>query len=141
MARYGSPPMGQALTGMTATILNEMGHAPTVSELCAATGLPKSSISRYISAQMQQGIVREAIDPQDRRRRMLLPTEEGQKERAWQIAQMREILQEVRAWDEAQAADAQEIDGGKELERMMKVAANPPEEFKMRRKRGRPPAD
>ncbi len=132
--------MGQALTGMTATILNEMGHAPTVSELCAATGLPKSSISRYISAQMEQGIVREAIDPKDRRRRMLLPTEAGKQERAWQIAQMQQILQDVRAWDQVHGADPEAIDGGKELDRMVSVAVNPPEEFKMRRKRGRPRA-
>ena len=57
MARYGSVPLGQCLVGMTNTIVNEMGRAPTVTELCEATGLPKSSISRYISAQMEQGVV------------------------------------------------------------------------------------
>ena len=34
MVRYGSAPLGQALVGITNSILNEMGHAPTVTELC-----------------------------------------------------------------------------------------------------------
>ena len=82
-------------------MLNELGHAPTVTELCEATGLPKSSISRYIAAQMEQGVIHETIDPSDRRRRMLTQTDAGRAERQWQIRQMREILENVREWDES----------------------------------------
>lgn len=138
MARYGSVPLGQLLVGMTATVLNEMGRAPTVTELCEATGLPKSSISRYISAQMDQGVLFETIDPQDRRRRMLDQTDAGKAERRWQIRQMRKILEEVRAWDAARKPG--ELDPGEELEKMKRAASNPPEEFHKRRKRGRRPA-
>lgn len=135
MARYGSAPLGQCLVGMTNTILNEMGRAPTVTELCEATGLPKSSISRYISAQMEQGVVSEDIDPRDRRRRMLRQTDEGKTERQWQIREIRKILEEIRAWDKARAGGA--VDAEAELQRMKDVAATAPEEFKLRRKRGR----
>ena len=138
MARYGSPPLGQALVGITNTILNEMGRAPTVTELCEATGLPKSSISRYISAQMEQGVVSEEIDPRDRRRRMLRQTDAGKAERQWQIRETRKILEEIRAWDEARAGGA--VDADAELERMKAIAAEAPEEFKLPRKRLRKPA-
>lgn len=137
MARYGSVPLGQLLVGMTATVLNELGRSPTVTELCEATGLPKSSISRYISAQMEQSIVYESIDPQDRRRRMLAMTEEGRAERKWQIRQMRRILEDVRAWDAERAAEGGGLDPDTELEEMKRIVAEAPEEFQGRRKRGR----
>ena len=137
MARYGSVPLGQLLVGMTATVLNELGHAPTVTELCEATGLPKSSISRYISAQMEQGVIRESIDPRDRRRRMLEQTDDGKAERRWQIKHMRKILEDVHAWDSKRLETGQPLDPEKELAEMQRVAANAAEEFKQRRKRGR----
>ncbi|RMF98935.1 MAG: MarR family transcriptional regulator [Gammaproteobacteria bacterium] len=138
LARYGSVPLGQLLVGMTATVLNELGHAPTVTELCEATGLPKSSISRYIAAQMEQGVIYETIDPSDRRRRMLAQTDSGRTERQWQIRQMRKILENVRQWDENVRGGAEALDPGYELEQMKTVVRNSPEPFRGRRKRGRP---
>ncbi len=138
LARYGSVPLGQLLVGMTATVLNELGHAPTVTELCEATGLPKSSISRYIAAQMEQGVIHETIDPSDRRRRMLTQTDAGRAERQWQIRQMREILENVREWDESVLRGETPLDPARELERMKRVVAASPEPFRGRRKRGRP---
>jgi len=135
MARYGSAPLGQALVGITNTLLNEMGHAPTVTELCEATGLPKSSISRYISAQMEQGVVTEDIDPRDRRRRMLRQTDEGKKERQWMIREMRRIVSDLHAED--QERGARPADPEVELQRMKAIAANAPDEYQKRRRRGR----
>lgn len=135
MARYGSAPLGQALVGITNSILNEMGHAPTVTELCEATGLPKSSISRYISAQMEQGVVTEDIDPRDRRRRMLRQTEDGKKERQWLIREMRKIVNDLHDEDEDRGEQA--ADPARELERMKAIAANAPEEYQARGKRRR----
>ncbi|MDJ0928392.1 MAG: MarR family winged helix-turn-helix transcriptional regulator [Gammaproteobacteria bacterium] len=137
MARYGSVPLGQLLVGMTATVLNELGRSPTVTELCEATGLPKSSISRYISSQMEQGVVQETIDPQDRRRRMLTQTDVGRAERQWQTTEMRRILEEVRAWDEARTEQEVGHNPATELEAMKQVIQNSPGEFQGRRKRGR----
>ena len=137
MARYGSVPLGQLLVGMTATVLNELGRSPTVTELCEATGLPKSSISRYISAQMEQGVVQETIDPQDRRRRMLMQTDFGRAERQWQITEMRRILEEVRDWDDARAAQEVGRSAETELDVMKQIVRDAPAEFQGRRKRGR----
>lgn len=136
LARYGSVPLGQMLVSMTTVVLNELGRAPTVTELCEATGLPKSSISRYISAQMEQDLVTETIDPQDRRRRMLGQTDTGKAERRWQVRQMRKILDSVCDWDHARAAGGQ-INPDDELEAMKAVArGEAPEAFHPKRKRG-----
>jgi DNA-binding MarR family transcriptional regulator len=141
MARYGSIPMGQMLVSMTTIVLNELGRSPTVTDLCEATGLPKSSISRYISAQMEQGVVMEVIDPTDRRRRKLVLTDAGKTERKWQIKQIRKILESAYAWDKKVAESGGEPDPEAEL-RKMKLASKEdlPEPFGHRRKRGRPMA-
>lgn len=140
MARYGSVPLGQLLVSLTTIVLNEMGRAPTVTELCEATGLPKSSISRYISAQMEKGTVVETIDPQDRRRRMLGQTDAGKNERRWQVRQMRKILESVHDWDQARVGTG-EIDADDELEAMKAVArGESPDSVQTARKRSRPAA-
>jgi len=141
MARYGSIPMGQMLVGLTTISLNELGRPPTVTELCEATGLPKSSISRYISAQMDQAVVSEVIDPADRRRRKLIQTDAGKAERRWQVKQIRKILEEVRAWDAKVQAAGGEPDPEAELEKMKQAAGDDaPQPFIKRRRRGRRPA-
>lgn len=140
LARYGSVPLGQMLVSMTTVVLNELGRAPTVTELCEATGLPKSSISRYISAQMAQDLITETIDPQDRRRRMLGQTDAGKAERRWQVREMRKILQSVCDWDRGRSAGG-EINPADELEAMKAVArGDAPEAFHPKPKRGRPAA-
>ena len=49
MARYGSIPLGQMLVELTTVVLNELGRPPTVTDLCDATGLPKSSIRAIVA--------------------------------------------------------------------------------------------
>ena len=68
---------------------------PTMTELCKATGRPKSSVSRYVSWQIEQGFVEEVIDPNDRRRRLLKQTRKGKSEWKWQVRQMERIFDEV----------------------------------------------
>jgi DNA-binding MarR family transcriptional regulator len=134
LARYGSVPLGQLLVSMTTVVLNELGRAPTVTELCEATGLPKSSISRYISAQMELDLLTETIDPRDRRRRLLSLTETGQAERRWQLARMRRILEAACDWDRGREAAGQ-LDPDDELEAMKAVARGEASEpFHPRRK-------
>lgn len=135
MARYGSIPLGQMLVELTTLVLNELGRPPTVTDLCEATGLPKSSISRYISAQMAQGMVAEVIDPNDRRRRKLVLTEKGKDERRWQVKQVRAILENVREWDEKSRAGGQALDPDMEFERMKMATANAPEMVGRKRKK------
>ena len=69
LSRYGSHPMGQLLVALTMVFLNERGMPPTLTDLCRATGLPKSSVSRYVAWQIDQGLAKETVDPNDRRKR------------------------------------------------------------------------
>ena len=118
MSRYGSIPLGQMLVELTTVVLNELGRPPTVTDLCEATGLPKSSISRYISAQMAANMVAEVIDPNDRRRRKLVLTEKGQDERRWQVKAVRKIMESVHEWDIKHQQNRQPMDADVEFERM-----------------------
>jgi len=94
-SRYGSHPVGQVLVILTLVFLNDRGMPPTMTELCKATGRPKGSVSRYVSAQIKQGFVEEVIDPNDRRRRLLKQTRKGKSEWKWQVRQMERIFDEV----------------------------------------------
>jgi DNA-binding MarR family transcriptional regulator len=95
VSRHGNQPMGQTLVVLTMVYLNDRGMPPTMTELCDATGLPKASVSRYVSTQISNGLVREKVDPNDRRRRMLVQTKKGRAEWLWQVDQMEKIFREV----------------------------------------------
>jgi len=137
MSRYGSIPIGQMLVELTTVVLNELGRPPTVTDLCDATGLPKSSISRYISAQMTANMVTEVIDPQDRRRRKLVLTDNGKNERRWQVKQVRKIIDDVMAWDHKNQLANQRLDPDLEFDRMKLNNANAPEMIGRKRKKRR----
>jgi DNA-binding MarR family transcriptional regulator len=139
MHRYGSIPLGQMLVELTTTVLNELGRPPTVTDLCDTTGLPKSSISRYISAQMNQNMIEELIDPDDRRRRKLVLTDKGRAERSWQIREIRKIFESACEWDRRRIANGGKIDADVELALMKRVNEDPPEHVgRKRKKRGEP---
>ncbi len=138
MSRYGSIPLGQMLVELTTVVLNELGRPPTVTDLCEATGLPKSSISRYISAQMAANMVAEVIDPNDRRRRKLVLTEKGQDERRWQVKAVRKIMESAREWDIKHQQNRQPVDADVEFERMKLCNVNSPEMIGRKRKKRRP---
>jgi DNA-binding MarR family transcriptional regulator len=101
IARYGNNPMGQLLVTLSMIYLNERGLAPTLTDLCEATGLPKASVSRYVSEQIKHGLVREQIDPADRRRRYLVQTAKGKREWLWQVEQLEKQFDEITAEAEA----------------------------------------
>jgi len=96
--RYGSTPTGQTLAVLTIVLLSDLGYHPTVTELAEITGLPKSTISRYVSFEMSAGFLEEYIDPADRRRRMLRPTAAAAAEREWHRGQIRQAYREITAW-------------------------------------------
>jgi DNA-binding MarR family transcriptional regulator len=93
--RYGNQPMGHSLVVLTIIFLNDRGMPPTMTQLCDATGLPKASVSRYVASQIERGLVKEQVDPADRRRRLLVQTKKGRSEWDWQIGQMDRIFREV----------------------------------------------
>ena len=94
--RYGSHPTAELLIVLTIMLLDRVGANPTVSELAEITGLPKSSVSRYISNEMRDGFLEETIDPVDRRRRYLSPTSKARKEQQWHLKQIRKIVESCR---------------------------------------------
>lgn len=99
--RYGSLPTGAVLVILTIVVLHQAGYHPTVTDLAEITGLPKSSISRYVSEQMAAGFLEEYIDPGDRRRRRLRPTHQAVHElKSYWDEAIRSVYQQSRAADE-----------------------------------------
>jgi len=137
MARYGSIPVGQMLVELTTEVLNELGRPPTVTELCDATGLPKSSISRYVSTQMKRGMVEEIIDASDRRRRKLVLTNKGRDERRWQVKEIRKIIEDVKDWDQKLRHTSKKLDPEEEFQRMKQTVRAAPENIGHKRKKRR----
>jgi len=86
--RYGGHPSGEVLLVLTILMLDQTGQNVTVSELAEITGLPQSNVSRYVSDQLRIGHLEEEIDPNDRRRRVLRPTDAGREEQSWLREQM-----------------------------------------------------
>ena len=80
---YGSTPTGGLLVVMTILLLDRADYSPTIADLIEIIGLPKTSVSRYVSEQIKNGFLKEVIDPQDRRRRFLRPTPKARKHREW----------------------------------------------------------
>ena len=125
-ARYGNHPMGQLLVALTMVFLNERGMPPTLTDLCEATGLPKGSVSRYVSWQLDEGLVRESVDPADRRRRLLVQTRKGKSEWRWQIKQLEKLFGEVGELDRKMRVEGDERDAEDILELMKELTRNAP---------------
>ncbi len=93
--RYSGSLTGEVLTVLTIMILDRAGTHPSITELAEFTGLPKSTISRYVSNQLKVGHLQEKVDPQDRRRRVLSPTDAGRKEQEWLRDQISEMAESI----------------------------------------------
>lgn len=94
--RYGSSPTGQLLVVLSMIILDRYGYQPTVTELAEITQLPKSSVSRYVAAEMSAGMLEEFIDSHDRRRRRLRPTAKAKAEQKWHAKAALAIHQQMK---------------------------------------------
>ena len=130
IGRYGNHPMGQLLVALTMVFLNEQGTPPTMTDVCDATGLPKASVSRYITWQINEGLVTEEIDPHDRRRRFLLQTAKGKREWKWQIKQMESLFSTISS--EADAARTEGFQDTAEMlmAKMIELTENAPPRLK-----------
>jgi len=91
--RYGSHPTGHLYIVITIMMLDRVEYRPTVSELAEIVRLPKSTVSRYVSAEMNSGFLKEVIDPDDRRRRRLHLTDLAREEVHWHQEQVRRIAE------------------------------------------------
>ena len=130
IGRYGNNPMGQLLVALTMVFLNERGIPPTMTDLCEATGLPKASVSRYVTAQINEGLVTEEIDPNDRRRRFLLQTAKGKKEWNWQITQLEKIYTTISVEENAARTEGFRDSAESLMEKMIELTENGPLEYK-----------
>lgn len=91
--RFEPMSTGQMLTAMTIIMLHDLGYEPTVSDLIRLTGIPKSSVSRYVSREMELGFLEEYVDPADRRQRRLRATADAQPILARQCALIHELFE------------------------------------------------
>lgn len=91
--RFEPMSTGQMLTAMTIIMLHDLGYEPTVSDLTRLTGMPKSSVSRYVSREMELGFLEEYVDPADRRQRRLRATTAAQPELTKQCELIHELFE------------------------------------------------
>ena len=109
VSRYGSLPTGQFLVSQTIVLLNELGRHATVAELTRATGLPQTSVSRYVADQIEQGFLEEVIDPEDRRRRLLYMTDDGHEERKRQTEYFSQVIDQIRDYQLARPSRSDRV--------------------------------
>jgi len=114
--RYGGNPSGEVLLVLTILMLDEAGQNVTVSELAEITGLPQSNVSRYVSDQLRIGHLEEEIDPKDRRRRVLRPTDAGREERNW-------LQEKMLTLSHMREAASKRADSGVDMVDLLKQAA------------------
>jgi DNA-binding MarR family transcriptional regulator len=126
LARYGNHPMGQLLVALTMVFLNERGMPPTLTDICRATGLPKSSVSRYVAWQIGQGLAKETVDPNDRRKRYLVQTPKGRAEWQWQVAELKRVFSEITDLDRQLYQSGGKRDAQALLERMSALTNEAP---------------
>ena len=85
---YENSRTGEVFLVLTLVILDRVGRNATVSELASITEIPLKTVSRYVSNQIKNGHLMEKINPQNRSRRELYPTETGKNELAWLTQQI-----------------------------------------------------
>ena len=80
MNRCFASSMGEFQVILTLIVLDRDGIHPNLVEVAKLTGLPKSSVSRYVTKILRAGYVTEEIDPGDRRRRVLHITDQARED-------------------------------------------------------------
>jgi DNA-binding MarR family transcriptional regulator len=114
--RYGSSPTGSLLTVLTISLLDQVDYHPTIGELAKIIRLPKSTVSRYVSTEMNSGYLEEVIDPEDRRRRRLHTTQKARLERKWVKDRLIDI---AHASSQVIRNPSKNVDQGEALKRIM----------------------
>lgn len=78
--QFRGRPIAEVLASWTNILLIHKGFNPTIGDIARTSGLPRATVSRYVSSTIQSGWAEERVNPQDRRRRELHMTEAGAKE-------------------------------------------------------------
>lgn len=97
----GNTSLSRYVIFLTIAVLAERDLTPSVMHLVAATGFTKAAISKCARELMEQGLLREQIDPQDRRLRQLSLTTIGKRRADLLMKGSREIWARVAALDDA----------------------------------------
>lgn len=93
--RFGGRPIGEVLCSWTTILLLDRGLRPTVGEIARASGLPRPTVSRYISHTIEQGWAEERVNPDDRRRRELHLTKSGERELESIVELLRDLSRDL----------------------------------------------
>ncbi len=120
---YGSHPTGQVLIGLTLSVLHRHSYAPTSKEICAATGSPAATVSRYVNWQLKHGLLEEIIDPENRRLRRLHQTEKGLAEMRWLDKQLELVWDQISELQETVAGMTRNSDPQKIVQQMAERTA------------------
>jgi DNA-binding MarR family transcriptional regulator len=121
-SNFGSLPAGQIMIALTIDIFHRNDYSMTVTELSRATGLPNSSVTRYVSWQLGEGYLEEIIDPDDRRLRRLMQTKKGLAEMAWLDNKLEQVERESDWIAERFDQGMRKANSKKILERMTEAA-------------------
>jgi len=78
--QFRGRPIAEVLASWTNILLIHQGLNPTIGDIARASGLPRPTVSRYVSNTIENGWAEERVNPADRRRRELHLTEAGAKE-------------------------------------------------------------
>ena len=112
---FSGRPIAEMLVSWTTILLMDRGFAPTIGDIATATGLPRPTVSRYVSHQIEQGWAEERVNPDNRRRRELFLTETGAHELEFILGYFHDLFGEILARD---SDDSGSHDGAGLLARM-----------------------
>ncbi|NND35852.1 MAG: winged helix-turn-helix transcriptional regulator [Gammaproteobacteria bacterium] len=118
--QFRGRPIAEVLASWTNILLLHNGFNPTIGELAKASGLPRATISRYVSSTIQSGWAEERVDPRNRRRRELHLTEAGAKELEYIVEFFHFAFHELMSH---QPDDGEQLSGDDYLNRLAEMSA------------------
>ena len=89
----GNGVLAQHHVNTTMLVMHVKEWYPTVQDLVRITGVNRSAVSRYVAELIREGLVAETIDPDDRRRRLLIPTAKGKEKNRQVVEFIKDSLQ------------------------------------------------
>jgi DNA-binding MarR family transcriptional regulator len=118
--QFRGRPIAEVLASWTNILLIHQGLNPTIGDIARASGLPRATVSRYVSNTIKNGWAEERVNPDNRRRRELHLTEAGAKELASIVAFFHDMFRELLA---SQPNDGDSVSGDDYLERLATMSA------------------
>ncbi|MFW2405021.1 MAG: MarR family winged helix-turn-helix transcriptional regulator [Gammaproteobacteria bacterium] len=117
-SRYRGRPIAEVLASWTNVLLIHKGFNPTIGDIAKASGLPRPTVSRYVSNTIRQGWAEERVNSKNRRRRELHLTAAGERELEFIVQFFHEMYQELIA---DQPPGSELVSGSDYLDRMQRM--------------------